>query len=258
MRWTWQNLSKDPKGRSRGFAWHGRAWLHLDELRALRVEWSLHPELGAGARLAVLDGDDTLKAHVRTPLLGLFFGLATDPRERLAKVLQALVGPTDISEKYGARELNVYLQGATLVWKLWVDPGGWTNTRPRWRHGSIDFADAVLGKAVYSSASLETVDIVVPMPEGSYAGVCTLTEDTWKRPRWFARRVARAKVDMRDPIPIPGKGENSWDCGEDAVHGLTTPARSVAEGIAAVVGSALRTRERRAGIGYVPERRRTA
>jgi hypothetical protein len=60
-------------------------------------------------------------------------------------------------------------------------------------------------------------------------------------------------LDMkRDPVPFPGKGENSWDCGEDASYGFGCAAETLEEGIGKFVASKLRDRGRNGGRGWTP------
>jgi hypothetical protein len=216
----------------------------------MHAEWVLGSKR-AGIRLHFAPSDEeALSGHVAFPPLAFYWGLDAPWLRKLISRIAG--GATDISEKYGSRELALRFHDWTLWWDLWVDPGGWTNKRPRWRDGNFCLPDFVLGKAKYMSVEIENRPIVVPMPEGVYRGVCRLTEDTWKRPRWRALRMRRCDIKMQDPIPKPGKGENSWDCGQDATHGLTAPANNYAEAISAIVGCVMRDREKYGGPDYVP------
>jgi len=257
MHFHWQNLREDARGNPRGFSWHGRAWLgDLRERVRLRVEWVFGSST-CGAKLAFLNQGDTVSGHAALPPVALYWGVELPFRGAVHRFLDSLVNPTDMSDKYGAREFSLQVHDWAIWWSVWTDPNGWSSKRPRWRNGAFHVLDALLGKAKHSSVELKRVSVVVPMPEGVYGGECALTEDTWQRPRWFAKRLRRATVEMREPIPFPGKGENDWDCGEDALYGLTAPASTVAEAVAATAASALRSRERYGGIDYVPEKLRS-
>lgn len=50
-----------------------------------------------------------------------------------------------------------------------------------------------------------------------------------------------------EQIPVPGKGENSWDCGEDATYAFSCMADSVEDGIASLVRSILVRRRKYGG-----------
>lgn len=43
------------------------------------------------------------------------------------------------------------------------------------------------------------------------------------------KKRRHAQVEAPTGVPIPGKGENSWDCGTDNVWGASFAARSVKE-----------------------------
>jgi hypothetical protein len=65
------------------------------------------------------------------------------------------------------------------------------------------------------------------------------------------RRI-RAKITPDTPIPFPGKGENSWDCGEDATHSMTCNATNEQEAVAKLVASVLNDRYRHGGKNWRP------
>lgn len=139
-------------------------------------------------------------------------------------------------------------RGEELSWSraaLW--PGWHLTFRPELR-------DRLLGRRARHEEILKAVRAVVPMPEGNYPCTVTLTRSEFRRPRWpFNRLVTyNANVEPDVPIPVPGKGENSWDCDDDAIYSSFMGARSVAEAVTEVAQSALRTRERYASREWVP------
>jgi len=250
----YQNLNERPRSRvdgkwrpaPTGLPTRGRAsWSPDDESRTrLGVEWNL-----PSARLALgltLDsgGDHDALLHLGLPPVDLY----------LSAEHRFLRGLTD-----GRRELSLHLHDWAAWWCVWVDGHSWSRSTPRWRQGSFHYLDALLGDYEHSERPLVERDVEVHMPEGKYAGHCLITEGTWRRKRWpFARRVVRAKIEMTEPVPVPGKGENSWDCGQDAIHGSTFPAASVAEAVGKFVGDVLRTRERYGGPNWRPEAEKAA
>lgn len=260
MRFGWQNFTKE-KSPSSEIPWHGRAWLRPNDPEGapvFRLEWALGGR-NLGARFAVTPHDDsTLAGHVALPLVALYWGIELPFKGRARTFLERLVGKTDINDRYGGREVTLSFHEATFYWHLWTDPGGWTNKRPFWRDGNFCLPDFVLGKAKYSHHVLRTEEILVPMPEKGYRGRCELAEDVWARPRWFARRLRRAHVEMTEPVPFPGKGENSWDQGDDACFGMTCPAATAEEAIAEIVKSVLTSRRRHGGRDWRPPEKAAA
>ncbi len=133
-------------------------------------------------------------------------------------------------------------------WNLWRDDSGWSRDVPRWRHGAWHPLDTFLGHLVYSSDTLSEQRIGIPLPEGVQPATVTFTRATWKRPRWpRALVITRANVTPDKPLPIPGKGENSWDMDDDAIWETTFPCDNVERAIGHVVEDVLRTRRRHGG-----------
>lgn len=147
------------------------------------------------------------------------------------------------------RLLSLSFHDGAAFWRVWKDDMSWSSGTPRWRDGSFNFVDFVLGKSVCSTVVLDEKHVLVPMPERSYPATAKLVEFTWKRSRSpFTKRMIRADIDIPAGIPVPGKGENSWDCGDDATYSITTgEVRSIAEGVGKLVGSCLETRVKRSG-----------
>jgi hypothetical protein len=143
---------------------------------------------------------------------------------------------------------------------LWNDPSESHRVDPWWWHISINLRDLFFGRAKYQDNPLETCDVIVPMPEGGYRGKAVLSESTWSRPRWFTKRVIRVNIEMTEPIPFPGKGENGYDCGQDACHSICTPAETILEGVLSLTESVMRNRQRYGGSAFAwrPEVEKTA
>ena len=256
----WSNGNEDANGDPKGLPWTGRAWFHGPDNATASAEWALGPFSKSAGFSIVVDpgGDDVLSLSLKVPLLASLY--LSFSAKWLRKIAPALVGVSDVwGEKYKrslcSKEFSIRFFDRAVWWNVWTDPGGWTNTRPKWRDGNFKPIDAVLGKEKYTSLKIKAVPVVVPMPERSYAGVCELTEDTWQRPRWPwpTRVLRRAFVEMHEPVPVPGKGENSYDCGEDAIYSIGTSARTASEAVGEIVKSALRTREKHGGLNWKPE-----
>lgn len=141
-----------------------------------------------------------------------------------------------------------------IWWNAWRDNGSWDSSVPYWRNGCFHIDDFFLGKAKYSQRTLSQQTVKIAMPEGSYDATVAIDERSWKRPRWFVKRLVGSDVKIPKGIPFPGKGENSWDCGQDAVFGQSNSADTVEKAVASVVESVLRSRRRYGGsIGWAPK-----
>jgi hypothetical protein len=241
MRVSWQNLSDDQRA---GF-FSGRAWLwgNSERGQVARVEWhhSRHPSsLACEVSTGGGDCEDEL-----TFRLSLVF----------ASYYLTFSGFLSRWRRH-ERTTGIGLSGDHLVIQWRCDDSSWSSrTGPAagWQW-SCFVLDKLLGGAKYREGEPETHRIAVPMPEATYHGTCVLSADSWKRPLWFRKTVRRAKVDMDEgqQVPFPGKGENSWDCGEDGIFGMTCPAASVDDAVRAIQESANRQRRKYGGRNWSP------
>lgn len=247
--WFWVRTDDEDERRRPGWRPSARITLTVHPIRFGIAEVCARTELNAWSNL--------WGAYVRMNRgeICAFVGLGASAHLTLeSPMLRRRLGDLLRLSRYDDRELSLRFFDKAVWWKVWSDSHGWTSDTPRWRDGSWHPLDTIFGKTTYVTELVERADMLVPMPEKSYRGHVEIRRDSWRRPRWpFARVVYRAHIDMTDPVPVPGKGENSWDLGQDAIYGMTVPARTVADAIAAVVKSAMRDRIRRAGQNWVPE-----
>lgn len=265
----WQNLNEDRDGKIKGsILRYGRLWLHRawdeknpESYRRAQIEFCWHfgrsgmRWLGAGMRL--FDGDSQRDIGFR---LGFWFGSLYLSLEDI------------LPKRFGYPRHN---WNHDWSFEIGVDGGSYGPTVTlNLHHAGDDCFDCkgrkgkhwywwplntLLGKPEYNSRPLlerpERRRIL--MPEAAYPVDVMLTEDTWKRPRWpRAIVVRRANIECPGGIPTPGKGENSWDCGEDATFGLTCQAESVEEAIDRLKASVMEDRERYGGKDWLPEKAR--
>jgi hypothetical protein len=243
MRFHAQNLNEKPHGRMGWMLWRGRAWWHLSDRTMLHAEWSARPSLQLGAQIQSGGmGDDHVLANVSLFGLTLYFGVSCPLTRRLSSWASKREGfETGVEFQWGR-----YHSTPTLRIDIASRIMSWRSSDPRWVRGwNIDIADLLLGSRVYSREVLKSVETVIPMPEGCYAASIELDICRWKRPRWpFALTQYGSKVDIPGGIPFAGKGENSWDCGDDGLWGSNPAAETVEDAIAAIVASVLKSRRR--------------
>lgn len=241
MRFHWQNLNEDRFGRKGSGFKHGRCWWHIGEAGTrhpvFHTEWCFgknHCHIGMN-----FGGEENdLSLSLAIPGIYLYFQLDGALPYKTKEKLFTMYG----------REIRVAIFDWGIWFDIWRKDNGWYKGGFDWHHFNFNLRDFILGNTKYSKVILEQRDVEVPMPEGSYPAKVVLEECFWKRPRWFAKKILRADIEMIDkPIPIPGKGENSWDCGDDAVYSMTMPAKSITEGIGKLVTSCLDTRLKRSG-----------
>ena len=248
-----QNLNERRGGGTPGSKfWNGRCWLHFgkDSRHSLGFEWGfLRRRLSIGLDLAT--HDHALAWNFCIGLVNLYFHLDYWPMHNW---LSHKIKRRD--QKYGnGREIGVSVFEGSVMIDLWNDPMEHRFKDPKWWHIYLVPKDIILGHAKYSERILRTSRVEVPMPEAVYPATVEMQEATWKRPRWpWPLRVIRAEITPDKPIPLPGKGENSWDCGEDATHSMTCCATNEQEAVAALVKSVLNDRYRHGGKMWRPEK----
>lgn len=105
--------------------------------------------------------------------------------------------------------------------------------------------DLLLGKKVYSQRVAKVKEVVVPLDGREYPATWSLTVSEWKRPRWPWPTVRYGStLDVPHPPAFAGKGENSWDCGDDGFFSQSSNAKTPSEAIGSYVAGVLRQRER--------------
>lgn len=253
--------------------------------RALRVEWSFgrawDRAWGLGLDLDAGEGDVTLGVNLG-PLAGVYLS-HTMPgwvRRLLPRHVYDYRTPDNPKGSHGSypedREISLKIHDQALWWSFWNSPHEWSSQTPRWRHGSWHWWDTVLGRTrcnvcvlggdgvwhPYEAVRIDgglsmLVDppgahrlITIPMPEGVYPATIKTERRIWTRPRWpwWPLRMERVShmIDCDIGVPFPGKGENSWDCGEDSLHGAGADG-SEADAIGRFVASVLDNRRRYGG-----------
>lgn len=223
---------------------------------SVSAEWAVAMPLSTGAYYEFApSGDDTHTIHWginRVWSVWLHINPAWVPVEKRTGRAKARWERKDFADK----QIGVTLHDWTFHWHVWKDPHSWSRA-DGWRNSHFNVKDWVLGRTVHDEEVLEEVTTVVALPEGRYPAHVRLLRETWKRKRgWFGlgeQEVRRADIKVlaadgsTNSIGVPGKGENSWDCDEDGIWEMRTPATTVAEAIGALVESVLGTRERHGG-----------
>lgn len=235
----------------------GRWFLYLFERNVFGIEWNLfRPSFGASLTFSVED-DNEIIAHLALPLLASLWVHVSMPRRMLVTLLpqqpyMSIPGMEDMAGKTYpiSRRIECSIHHWSLWWHLWVHPhggpDGYGGHVPRWREGSLDFQRLVLGSRQYTCANMDApISTVVHMREGDYPVTLQRQHQEWWWPRipkslYCLRRDSfDARCDIG--IPFPGKGENTYDCGEDGLYGTSfdcetypTPEH-VCQGFATVV-----------------------
>lgn len=104
----------------------------------------------------------------------------------------------------------------------------------------------LFGREHREKTIIETKPIVVELDGRRYEGTWSLEHWQTTRDRWPWPYAVWVGSDIRMPHPpqFAGKGENSWDCGDDGIYGMGSRATSPAEAVGEYVKAVLQSRER--------------
>jgi hypothetical protein len=121
----------------------------------------------------------------------------------------------------------------------------------------LNLTDLLLGRNKCTTVKESNGSCTVELPEGTYSGTYEIENRSWKRSRWFKVKRMRS-IDIKIPkgLPVPGKGENSWDCGDDAIYSSYGPleTRTIAEACKRLAKDVLKTRNKYASKNWIPEK----
>lgn len=235
----------------------GRHWFWRDEHYKSRVhlEWYLLWRSRSCGVSVTFNGcdDEGLLLHLAIPFLfnvyiGLTFAwinrlMPTRPYKRADGTVMAL--PDE-------RECSLSIHSGCLWWSFYRNPNEWNWDDPRWMRGSFDPAKFFLGDVKHWREDEAPVDGVIQLPEGEYQFKGSTYIGVWKRPRWLATRDRIYHVDFDPPLPIPGKGTESYNCDDDGTYGCSGPAESLEAFLQQQVKQTLEHRERYGGKKWTP------
>lgn len=186
--------------------------------------------------------------------------------------------PTYQSRNFGRlpaeREISLRFHHWSLWWVLWTDPGSWSSSDPWWQQGNVDFWAMLFGRYDVEREREVSSVIVLPFYEGLYNVTVTKINKQIRYRRWYTRWLAGTwwkmtgrnftsyevagglQVDgefKQAPIPVPGKGTTSYNCGEDGIYSGGYNAGSPEEAAFKMWRSVMRQRRRYGGALWIPE-----
>jgi len=218
-----------------------RWWLHRRDRGScvfhVEVACPCHSWLSIGFDLHGW-GEEAIHAHFCLLRLGVYVGFDGALARRLA------------GKRERGRDYGIAIHDGKIWIKLGEDPMCSNHNDPWWWNIVIDPARLLFGRMRHSEVTVSKTETVIPMPEGSYPCVVELRDERWQRARlpFASQKLRRAHIEIESGgVPVPGKGESAWDCGDDAIYSLCCPAETVEEGIAAYVQSAMKSRRRYGG-----------
>jgi hypothetical protein len=104
----------------------------------------------------------------------------------------------------------------------------------------------IFGKEGSVTEVLDTRPVKFEMDGRVYVGTWTLSRQSRQRPRWpWAYRVSLSSwLEVPKPPRFAGKGESSWDCGDDGIYGAGSKELTPAGALGDYIKAVLRKRER--------------
>lgn len=165
-------------------------------------------------------------------------------------------------DPFQGRTTGVSIHDGCVWWTLWgnMDCMGNKNKGWPWLGDGWSWVwhvqDWLIGPARYEKEDAKPEASSVIMPEGAYPCTVKVYRCRWNRRFWKGQWYWRSNVEIPGGIPHPGKGENSWDCDDDATFGVSSAIekdridpRSACDKVAM---SVLRDRQRRGSIAWKP------
>lgn len=160
------------------------------------------------------------------------------------------------NEKHGfpeERTIGIHAHDRLIAWEIWREPGVSRRGDRRnvvWSWDRWLFGDPSIDKTLRESGTT-----VVPMPEGPYHATYEIHNVTKSWPRFRRPKVnTSGRISVEGGIYVPGKGENSWDCGDDAIYSVGSRDATEEALVASFVSSVYRSRLRYGGTIAKPER----
>lgn len=139
-----------------------------------------------------------------------------------------------------------------ILWlDFWCDDSGYSSG---WKgiDVNLNVVDFLLGRAKFSQEEILKEDRMIEIEPGeNYLVKIKFVKVNWRR-RWTSSTDFQVEIKPNIPIPIPGKGENSWDIDDDAIYESSISAKSLNEGILKFIANIKRDRIRYGGVDWKP------
>lgn len=241
-------INESSRGKSGAFPLSYRWWLHWPG-NCLGIEYYLF-RCRCAATITFDDtADDDVGIRIAIPfIIDLFISLGS---------CQWLLWLLDMTWQqvrgkgswYYRREIGFSIFDKALWIYPWINPheGGPRDTV------CIRLDRILLGRQRHRRIVTSVEETVIVMPEGRYPATVGLFVSEWKYPRWpRAKRMLRADIQVPGGIPVPGKGDNSWDMDDNAIYSIVCPASTTGEAVLKFYESVMRTRVRYASANWKP------
>lgn len=211
--------------------WKRRTWFHHRWiLYAGRREFSVEFVTGPCLRVWFDRGDQSEQRGVLGLGLGvmtLYFGFPLADRWLDHRTFKATWDDNKLCTLVQEREYGFYVSDWTFRWSWHARGGEWSSTDPWWMSGSINFPDLLFGRQRRVVTQLWSTHNIW----FSLGGKEFMIDDiNWERVEYFRAHIPFSvyrktkqyvEIKIGRPPAYNGKGENSWDCGDDGTYGLS-------------------------------------
>lgn len=210
---------------------HSRRWWLSGGSFELRGEVSTRWRSGFIATAGYGGQEDFAEATFAVPRLFLHLAFDTPFKWHRLRPFDGKYGESEAL--FGLRQVGGELRllighDAMAGWHSTHGRGGavgrWFRDIRRNHEVTLFRGDWILGRPRYTREILEDaipVTVIVGQWDGDqYQGTARKERATWRR-RFQTTTREDYDIAMAQGIPFPGKGENSWDCGDDAVFGFS-------------------------------------
>jgi len=225
---------------------HGRAfWKFKNGNEEIYAEWVLGSkafDLGFTVSKSYVS-EHTMSFVFAIPPIAFYWGFTwkwLEDRAWWKKLVkeddQKIMGTFHDGSTYTQHAEELVFSLRIFDWTIWGDFYHSANmsksSDPWWMDWNFNVPDFFFGRSKYSEKILKEKVVKIPMPEKEYDATAQIYKATWKRPRWFIpKEIIRVNIDLKEPIPHPGKGTCSYNCGEDALHSGSYYVNSIADAI---------------------------
>lgn len=223
-----------------------RARLRIGKFRA-GIEWHRRWKQALHLKVVLGGEDNDIGFHCCLPLIGwLSFSFAILPFKLNQYLDSHMMGRhTGFSITRDWIELEFHKRSFA----------GWTKGK-RWNEGwDYHFyynrpLDWFFGRITFTEpAQLSHDTVQIALPDGPYILDIKKMERFRYRPRLYknGKYDTWFEITPSRPAPVPGKGTQSYNCGEDAYYSFNSGGDNVEDAVAHFVKSVLRTRRRYGG-----------
>lgn len=247
-----------------------RLWLNIDgpgdrHDSLAKLEASLGGFHLGGSVSLVDDCEGGLEIRLGLGPVQLFIGSEHKAMLGLAQRLAPFM-PKDYYQRAKARVgAELYAVDGDLVARLHLLTNDDASTGPS---NYYNIKDILLGGTDYHPKRGKPEMRTMYLAEGAYEIKLERDLSTWTRPRWpFPTRSSSYHWEVvRGPqgastsgrqvgVPIPGKGENSYDCDDDAVFGGSITGYDADDALGNILAMVMHDRTRRASPSWTPSSR---